>query len=143
MYEGCGSAQLQKQNTRHLQLLVKKSLCLLLLLPLLLLLLSPATAGSSSSAAAATNYCIVTHSSMLYAVRLNALNLVLNFLVQILQQLNVIIRCVPVAAAVSLKESSDHVSECIRVSVQQALAHVLVLDEHIVGVLVDEVVHLL
>mmetsp|Transcript_52306 Transcript_52306/g.89986 ORF Transcript_52306/g.89986 Transcript_52306/m.89986 type:complete len:246 (-) Transcript_52306:835-1572(-) len=74
--------------------------------------------------------------------RLDALDLVLHLLVQVLQKLQVLVRGVPVAAAVGLQEGGQHVAEGVGVGVQQPLAHLLVLDEGLVGVLVNEVVHL-
>mmetsp|Transcript_35577 Transcript_35577/g.55911 ORF Transcript_35577/g.55911 Transcript_35577/m.55911 type:complete len:571 (-) Transcript_35577:844-2556(-) len=74
--------------------------------------------------------------------RLDALDLVLHLLVQVLQKLQVLVRGVPVATAVGLQEGGQHVAEGVGVGVQQPLAHLLVLDEGLVGVLVNEVVHL-
>ena len=41
-----------------------------------------------------------------------------------------------------LEEGSDHIPEGVGVSFQQTFPHRLVLDEHVVGVFVDEVIDL-
>merc|ERR1719261_1784285 len=72
----------------------------------------------------------------------DALELVLDLLVELLEPLEVLLVRVPVAAAVGLEERRDHVAERVGVRLQEALLHGLVLDEGVVGVLVDEVVDL-
>ena len=53
---------------------------------------------------------------------------------------DVLLICVPVTPPVSLEERRDHVAERVRVRLEEALLHGLVLDERVVRVLVDEVV---
>mmetsp|Transcript_24848 Transcript_24848/g.51326 ORF Transcript_24848/g.51326 Transcript_24848/m.51326 type:complete len:642 (-) Transcript_24848:1210-3135(-) len=74
-------------------------------------------------------------------VCLHALDAVLHLLVELLEALDVLLRGVPVAAAVGLKEGGDHVTERVRVRVEEALLHLRVGDEDVVGILVDEVVN--
>ena len=39
-----------------------------------------------------------------------------------------------------LEEGGDHVTQCVRVGLEQTVTHALVLDKHLIGILVDEVV---
>ena len=62
---------------------------------------------------------------------LHALDLVVDLRVQLAQAVEVVLRRVPVAAAVRLKEGRDHVAEGVRVRLEEALLHLLVGDEHL------------
>ena len=72
----------------------------------------------------------------------DALDAVLDLLVELLQPLDVLLVRVPVAPAVRLEERRDHVAERVRVRLEEALLHGLVLDERVVRIFVDEVVDL-
>mmetsp|Transcript_11267 Transcript_11267/g.45615 ORF Transcript_11267/g.45615 Transcript_11267/m.45615 type:complete len:630 (+) Transcript_11267:424-2313(+) len=70
----------------------------------------------------------------------DALDAVLDLLVEFLEAVDVLLVGVPVAAAVGLEEGGDHVAEGVRVGLEEAGLHLGVLDERVVGVLVDKVV---
>mmetsp|Transcript_8545 Transcript_8545/g.29141 ORF Transcript_8545/g.29141 Transcript_8545/m.29141 type:complete len:238 (+) Transcript_8545:426-1139(+) len=71
----------------------------------------------------------------------HALDLVVHLLVELAEALEVLLGGVPVAAAVGLEEGGHHVAEGVGVCLEEALLHLGVRDEHLVGVLVDKVVH--
>jgi tetratricopeptide (TPR) repeat protein len=72
---------------------------------------------------------------------LDAFNAVFDFLVQLLQPLQVFITGFPVAASVHFQQGRDHAAEGVGVQVHEALAHLRILNERGVGVFVDPVVH--
>mmetsp|Transcript_30830 Transcript_30830/g.60333 ORF Transcript_30830/g.60333 Transcript_30830/m.60333 type:complete len:829 (-) Transcript_30830:742-3228(-) len=75
------------------------------------------------------------------SILFDAFELVLAVLVELAQTVDVVLAGLPVPTAVGLEEGLDHVAERVGVGVQQALLHRRVADEHVVCVLVHEVVH--
>mmetsp|Transcript_7681 Transcript_7681/g.15363 ORF Transcript_7681/g.15363 Transcript_7681/m.15363 type:complete len:371 (-) Transcript_7681:434-1546(-) len=71
----------------------------------------------------------------------HALDLVVDLGVQFAQPVEVLLGGVPVAAAIRLEESGDHVTEGIGVGLEQPLLHLGVGDEDLVSVLVNEIVN--
>mmetsp|Transcript_27247 Transcript_27247/g.59503 ORF Transcript_27247/g.59503 Transcript_27247/m.59503 type:complete len:1448 (-) Transcript_27247:88-4431(-) len=72
---------------------------------------------------------------------LDALDLVLNLHVELAQALELLLGGVPVPAAVRLEEGRHHLAEAVGVGLEQALLHLLVLNEGGVGLVVHPVVH--
>mmetsp|Transcript_28415 Transcript_28415/g.47694 ORF Transcript_28415/g.47694 Transcript_28415/m.47694 type:complete len:206 (+) Transcript_28415:252-869(+) len=72
---------------------------------------------------------------------LDALNLVLHLDVQLPKPLELLLRGVPVPAAVGLQEGSHHLAEAVGVGLHEALLHLLVLDEDGVGLVIHPVIH--
>merc|ERR1711966_176637 len=87
------------------------------------------------------HYIFIFKARLFYDVaKLNTLNAVLDFSVQFLQTFNVLVRSFPVSTSISFQESSDHVTESVRVSIQESLLHFGIINENTVGIFEDEVV---
>jgi hypothetical protein len=72
----------------------------------------------------------------------NALDLVFNVLVQLLQLLQVLLRSLPVTTSIRFQEGGNQLAEGVRVGFQQPLLHLLIVDKGVVGFFIHPVVNL-
>ena len=74
-------------------------------------------------------------------LRSYALDPIFYFLIKLLKLLNIFIGCFPITASVHFQQRSNNAPEAMRVQLQQTLPHLRIIDEGVIGFLVNEVVN--
>ena len=72
----------------------------------------------------------------------NALDLVFNVLVQLLQLLQVLLRILPITMSIRFQEGRNQLVEGVQVGFQQPLLHLLILNKGVVGFFIHPIVNL-